>query len=335
MDLDVFVAAHHAEWSRLDDLVRRRKRLSGIEVDELVTLYQRTATHLSQVQASAPDPALVGRLTTLVARARSAVTSPRRASWQDTAQFFTMRFPAALYRSRYWWVTTGVVATLVACLIGWWVAEHPDVQSAIGAPAELREMTRPGGEYETYYSSSPASSFAAQVWTNNAQVAALCLIFGVLLGVPVVWVLLLNAANLGIGLGLMASVGRLDVFLGLVLPHGLLELTAVFVAAGTGLRLGWTVVDPGPRARRVALAQEGRAAIGMAVGLAAVLLVSGVIEGFVTPSGLPTWTRISIGLAAEALFLLYVFVLGRRAALAGHTGDVEAADRQAEQPIAS
>ncbi|CAM5682112.1 hypothetical protein SHIRM173S_08007 [Streptomyces hirsutus] len=105
--------------------------------------------------------------------------------------------------------------------------------------------------------------------------------------------------NLGVGFGLMASVGRLDTFLGLVLPHGLLELTAVFVAAGTGLRLGWTLIDPGPRPRRRALAEEGRAALAMAIGLALVLFVSGAIEGFVTPSGLPTWARITIGVVAE------------------------------------
>ncbi|GAB3661322.1 stage II sporulation protein M [Streptomyces sparsus] len=335
MDLDVFVSAHRGQWERLEELLRRRRRLSGAEVDELVALYQLTATHLSQVQSSAPDPALVGRLTTLVARARSAVTSPRRSSWRDAAHFFTAGFPAAVYRTRHWWAPTAVLSILLAAVIGWWIAAHPEVQSAIGAPQDLREMTRPGGDYETYYSSNPAASFAAQVWTNNAQAVAICLIFGALLGIPVLWVLLLNMANLGVGIGLMASAGRLDVFLGLVLPHGLLELTAVFVAAGTGLRLGWTVIDPGRRSRRAALAQEGRAAIGMAIGLAVVLFVSGVIEGFVTPSGLPTWARVSIGVAAEAAFLGYVYVLGRRAVLAGETGDIDAADRPAEVPVAA
>ncbi|MBB1261319.1 stage II sporulation protein M [Streptomyces alkaliterrae] len=334
MDLDVFIAAHAAEWDRLEQLLSRRRRLAGQEVDELVSLYQRAATHLSRVQSAAPDPALVARLTTLVARARSAVTGPRRAGWQDLGAFFLVGFPAAVYRTRHWWVPTALVCTALAGLIGWWVAAHPDVQSAIGAPAEIREMTRPGGQYEAYYSSSPAASFAAQVWTNNAQVAAISLVFGVFLGIPVLWVLLLNTANLGVALGLMASAGRLDVFLGLVLPHGLLELTAVFVAAGTGLRLGWTVVDPGPRTRRAALAEEGRTAIGMALGLAVVLLVSGVIEGFVTPSGLPTWGRVGIGLLAEALFLTYVLVLGRRAVREGATGDVAAGDRTAAVPTA-
>ncbi|WP_309050860.1 stage II sporulation protein M [Streptomyces sp.] len=335
MDIDVYVTAHRAEWERLDHLLRQGGRLTGAEADELVALYQRTATHLSIIRSSTPDPQLTARLTQLVARARAAVTGTRRASWQDAARFLTSGFPAAVYRSRHWWIPTAVLSTLLAVLIGWWIAAHPEVQASIGAPADLREMTRPGGQYETYYSSHPAASFAAQVWTNNAQAAALCLVLGAFLGLPVLAILFLNMLNVGIAIGLMSSAGRLDVFLGLILPHGLLELTAVFVAAGTGLRLGWTLIEPGPTTRRAALASQGRAALGMAVGLALVLFVSGLIEGFVTPSDLPTWARITIGVAAELAFLLYVYVLGGRAARAGDTGDLATPDRSAEQPTAA
>jgi uncharacterized membrane protein SpoIIM required for sporulation len=334
MDLDVFVSTHRAEWDRLDALLGRR-RLTGAEADELVLLYQRTATHLSLIQSNAPDPQLTGRLSQLVARARSAVTGTRRASWRDVTRFLAHGFPSAVYRSRRWWVPTALLSTVVGIILGWWIGTHPEVQASIAAPGHLRELTRPGGEYETYYSSHPAAAFAAQVWTNNAWAAAQCLILGVFLGLPVLWILFQNMLNLGVGLGLMSSAGRLDTFLGLILPHGLLELTAVFVAAGTGLRLGWTVIDPGPRSRRTALAEEGRSAIGMAIGLALVLFVSGAIEGFVTPSGLPTWARIGIGVLAELAFLTYVFVLGGRAARAGETGDVEAAERSATVPTAA
>ncbi|RDG36134.1 stage II sporulation protein M [Streptomyces corynorhini] len=335
MDLDVFVTAHRAEWDRLDHLLRRGRRLTGAEADELVALYQRTATHLSLIQSSAPDPMLIARLTQLVARARATVTGARRAGWRDAARFLTEGFPAAVYRSRRWWIPTALLSTALAVVIGWWISAHPEVQSAIAAPEELRQMTRPGGEYETYYSSHPAASFAAQVWTNNAQAAAMCLVLGAFLCVPVIWILFLNMLNLGVGIGLMSAAGRLDTFLGLILPHGLLELTAVFVAAGTGLRLGWTLIDPGPHSRRTALAQQGRAALGMALGLALVLFVSGLIEGFVTPSGLPTWARIAIGIGAELAFLAYVYILGGRAARAGETGDVETTDRSAELPVAA
>ncbi|WP_329457578.1 stage II sporulation protein M [Streptomyces sp. NBC_01497] len=335
MDLDVFVTAHRAEWERLDLLLRRGRRLTGAEADELVALYQRAATHLSLIQSSAPDPMLTARLTQLVARARATVTGVRRASWRDAVHFLTEGFPAAVYRARHWWVPTALVSVLLTVVMGWWIAHHPDVQAAIGAPSELRQMTRPGGEYETYYSSHPEASFAAQVWTNNAEAAGLCLVLGAFLCLPVVWILFTNVLNLAVGAGLMTSAGRLDTFLALVLPHGLLELTAVFVAAGTGLRLGWTVVDPGPLPRRTALAQQGRAALGMAVGLALVLFVSGSIEGFVTPSGLPTWARVSIGVLVELAFLTYVYVLGGRAARAGETGDVEMTGRSAELPVAA
>jgi uncharacterized membrane protein SpoIIM required for sporulation len=325
MDVDVFVAAHQAEWDRLTELVRRGTRLRGPEADELVTLYQRAATQLSVIRATAPDPVLVGRLSSLVARARAAVTGAPGSTWREVGAFFTRQLPAAIYLSRRWWGWTAAVFLLTGGVIAAWVAANPEVQATIAAPEEIRAMTRPGGEFETYYSSSPAASFAAQVWTNNAWLAAGALVLGVLLGVPVVLILAGNAANIGVSAGLMVAAGRGDVFLGLITPHGLLELTAVFVAAGTGLRVGWTVVDPGPHTRGEALARQGRTVVAIALGLVCVLLVSGVIEAYVTPSGLPTSARIGIGVLAEIAFLAYVFVLGRRAALAGATGDVDAA----------
>jgi hypothetical protein len=126
-----------------------------------------------------------------------------------------------------------------------------------------------------------------------------------------------------------------DVFFGLITPHGLLELTAVFVASAAGLRLGWSWIAPGPRTRMQALAQTGRATIGMAIGLAVMLLISGMIEAFVTPSPLPTAVRVGLGVLAEAGFLVYVWTLGRRAVKAGEYGDIEAADREATAPVSA
>jgi uncharacterized membrane protein SpoIIM required for sporulation len=321
VDVDAYVAAHRGEWQRLERLVRRR-RLTGDEVDELVALYQRTTTHLSVIRSASPDPALVGRLTSLVARGRSAVTGGSSPAWRDAARFFAVTYPAALYRSSRWWVASGVAFCLVGLVVGVWVARNPDVQATIAAPEQIRQLVE--HDFEDYYSSAPAGSFAAKVATNNAWVTALSLALGVFL-VPVLWILWQNALNVGIAGGLMAGAGRLDLFFGLILPHGLLELTCVFVAAGAGLRLGWSWIDPGPRTRSQALVQEGQAAGALAIGLAATLLVSGVLEAFVTPSPLPTWARVGIGALVWLAFLVYVFVLGRRAALGGSLGDVEGA----------
>jgi uncharacterized membrane protein SpoIIM required for sporulation len=322
MDIDAYVGAHRGDWQRLEELLGRsggRSRRDGAEIDELVTLYQRVATHLSVVRSASPDPALVGRLSSLVARARSAVTGAHTPAWRDLARFFTVVYPAALYRSARWWGVVGVLFCLAGLAVGVWVASDPQVQATIAAPEQIRQLVE--RDFENYYSSAPAGSFAAQVATNNAWVSAMALALGVLI-LPVFWILWQNAVNVGIAGGLMASGGRLDLFFGLILPHGLLELTCVFVAAGAGLRLGWSWVDPGPRTRSRALAEEGQAAGALALGLAATLLVSGVIEAFVTPSGLPTWARVGIGLVAWLAFLTYVAVLGGRAVRAGETGDV-------------
>jgi uncharacterized membrane protein SpoIIM required for sporulation len=105
-------------------------------------------------------------------------------------------------------------------------------------------------------------------------------------------VLWFNIANLGVIGGFMVGAGRSDVFYGLLLPHGLLELTIIFVAAGAGLRLGWSWIAPGKRTRGEALAVEGRAVAALALGLAVWLLLSGLVEGFVTPSTLPAGARL-------------------------------------------
>lgn len=323
MDIDAFVAVHRPAWDRLEHLIRNRSSLTGEEVDELVDLYQRVATHLSIVRSGSSDLLLVGRLSALVARARSAVTGAHAPAWREFVRFFTVSFPVVAYRARWWWLITTLACVVVGWVIGAWVAGNPDVQAAIGSPEEITQLVE--HDFADYYSENPAASFASRVWINNAWVSAQVIIFSIFLGIPIPWVLFNNAANVGVSGGLMASRDKLDVFFGLITPHGLLELTAVFLAAAVGMRLGWTVIDPGPRRRLDALAEQGRAVVSVALGLVVVLFVSGLIEALVTPSGLPTWMRIAIGVIAWGAFLAYVIFFGRRAEKANETGDVERA----------
>jgi uncharacterized membrane protein SpoIIM required for sporulation len=321
VDLDAYVHAHADEWRRLEELTRRR-RLTGDESDEFVERYQQVATHLSVVRTSAPDASLVSYLSSILAKARTRSSGVRTTSWRGVATFFTERFPAALYRLRYWWLGTLAASVLVTGVMIWWLLGHPDVEQSLLTPAEVDQLVN--NDFENYYSENAASHFALQVWVNNAWVSALCLALGIL-GAPVVYLLYNNVANLAIIGSIMIRHDHGAHFWGLLLPHGLLELTAVFVAGGVGLRLFWSWIEPGGLTRTQSIAREGRTAGTVALGLVAVLMVSGAIEGFVTPSGLPTEARVGIGVLAELCFLAYVFGLGRSAYLRGHTGDVDAA----------
>ncbi|MFI9507631.1 stage II sporulation protein M [Nocardia sp. NPDC052566] len=313
MDVDAYSYAHRRSWDRLDQLAKRR-RLSGAEADELVMLYRRTSQQLARLQTHSPDPELIAGLSAVLARARGRIVGAKADTWREVGRFFTHRFPAAVYRAAPWWIAVAVVFLVVAAGLAIWVAEFDSAREVLGIRGNTDSLTRPGGKFETYYTEHPNSAFAAQVWTNNAWVSALALFTGVLI-LPAVSLLFGNALNLGVSAGLMADAGRLDAFFGYILPHGTLELTAVFVAGGAGLKLGWTLIDPGRLSRLEAVARQGRATATIALGLVVVLFVSGLLEGFVTPSALPAALRIGIGFAAEAAFLGYVFVIGRRAVL--------------------
>ena len=220
--------------------------------------------------------------------------------------------------------------TLVGTLFGALPGTGPTVTTFIAYALErkiARDPERFGKGAIEGVASPEASSHAK---TQVDFIPTMCL------GIPgdSVMALLLGALMIqGIAPGPQLISEHPDLFWGLILPHGLLELTAVFVAAGVGLRIGWAWIAPGPvMTRGRAVAQAARSAMMVALGLVVMLAVSGLIEAFVTPSGLPTAARIGVGALAELGFFSYVFIAGRRAYRAGEIGDVSAIDQVAELP---
>jgi len=322
MDIDRFVATHQPLWDRLGVLSRRAGsglgKLHAAEIDELVRLYQRTSTHLSYARTYYRDPALIARLTGLVATAGAVVYGTRPRSLRSVGRFFTTTFPAATWHYRRFVVVSAILFFGPMFAVTAWLANSPRAVDAVG-PAALREAYLED-DFEAYYSSRPATEFAAQVTTNNIQVGFLAFASGVLFCVPTAALLAFNGANVGLAGGLFTAAGQAGKFYGLILPHGFLELTAVVVAGASGLALGWALIDPGDRSRKDALGEEGRRAVVMVLGLVLTFVVAGLIEGFVTGSPMPTWVRVGIGALVEVAFVLYVVVLGRAAAAAGFTG---------------
>jgi uncharacterized membrane protein SpoIIM required for sporulation len=319
VDIDSFSAVREERWAQLNRLSKKR-RLTGAEADELTRLYQSTAGDLSAVRSAAPEPSLISRLSVLLSQARVWLTGAHGSATGDFARFFVRTLPAAMYRVRWWGVTVALAVLVAGFISGWWTLNHEESLNLIGDAATRAEIANES--FASYYTDYSNSSFTAQVWTNNAWLALQCIAFGITGFFPLV--LMYNTAlQLGIAGAIMAEANALDVFFSLIIPHGLLELSAVFVAAGAGLRLFWVMLVPGARARGAALAQEGRTTFAVGIGLAIALFASGLIEGFVTPSSMPWWLKIVIGIIACAAFWAYVFVAGRAATAEGATGDVD------------
>lgn len=322
MDIDRYIASHELAWQRLDDLTAKARRgvrrLDPGELEELVTLYQRTSAHLSYVRTNYDNPALTSRLTRLVAGASGVIYGKRARTVRAIGHFFTATFPAAVWDARRFVLVSALLTFVPAAAMGVWIA-NSDAALEATAPPALREAYV-NEDFESYYSSAPAAQFATEVTVNNIQVSILAFAAGIALCVGAAYILMFNGANVGVAAGLFAAVGEQPKFWGLILPHGLLELTAVVIAGAAGLRLGWAIIAPGDRRRSEALADAGRRAVVIVMGLVAAFITAGTIEGFVTGSSLPTAVRVGIGVAVEAAFVTYLVVQGRAAAARGITG---------------
>jgi len=328
VDLDAFSAAHRDQWERLDVLVGRG-HLSGAETDELVVLYRTCARHLSRVRSAAPDPQLIAELSSRVAAARGRLTGTREVRSHSVRRFVLQSVPAALYRIRWWTCGVMVVEIALALVVGMWTLRSPEAMAALGSPEKLDAYAHEA--FESYYSTYSAPDFAAAVWTNNARIAAICVAGGITGFLPL-YMLYQNAVVVGRAGAIMTDHDMLSVFLSLISPHGLLELTCIFIAGAAGLKLFWTMLVPGRRSRAAALAAEGRALITVAVGLTAALAVAGLIEAFVTPAPIAWPVKITIGAGALALLWAYTLILGRSAVAVGATGDLEEDEAGYVQP---
>jgi uncharacterized membrane protein SpoIIM required for sporulation len=330
MDLDAYAAAHRDEWERLAALGRRR-RFTGAEADELIDLYQSGATQLSLIRSQAGSTPQGDRLSVLLSAARLRFTGAGANLLSQLPRFFGVQLPAALYRLRWLTLAVAVVTAIVGGLYAAWTLSDPQVLANFGTDAQLKQVVN--HSFTDYYSANPAASFTGQVWTNNAWIAAQCIAFGILgLYVPVV--ILQNAQNIGVTGAIMFAYDKGDVFFLYIAPHGMLELTSIFVAAAAGLRIFWSWVAPGARTRGQALAEDGRALFTVVIGLAMSLLVSGLIEGFVTPAPWPWPVKIGTGALALAAFLVYMLVVGRRAVRLGASGDLDEFEAGARRIVA-
>lgn len=318
MDSDAFLAVHRPQWDRLQELTRSRT-LDADGIDELLALYQETSTHLSTIRSTNPDPALISRLSLLVHRARLRITGARTPLWKHARTFFWEDLPAALYGARWAVALATGIFLLTAVVTGLYVGLDATARELVIPEAQQRMLVQ--RDFVAYYFQGEASGFAAQVWTNNAWITVQAVVFGVT-GVWPVLMLVQNGLNVGLSAGVMGAHGGLGTFFVYLLPHGLLEITAVLVGAGAGLRTFWAWVRPGPVPRRWALSRSARALVTVAIGLVPVLLVAGFLEGFVTPSSLPPAVRIALGAAAWLAFLGFMLGRGRQAHRAGITGDL-------------
>lgn len=319
MDIDALKASHMRHWNRFHQLAHSR-RLTGPEIDELSVLYRQVTADLAKVRSQNPDQDVISYLSGELLHARARLTGTAGASLWAISRWFRHDLPAALYRIRYVTIAIMLIFIAMTALQTWWILRDPAALSMLGSPEQLKNYATT--EFSSYYSQDTNASFMSYVWTNNAFIA-LRVVAGGITGFYPILTLWGNAQNLGISAAVVIHYAGPAHFFSFILPHGIPELTAIWISTAAGLRLFWAWLVPGRKTRGQALGEAGRSMITVGLGMVILLFLCGAIEGFVTPSDLPLWLKITCGVTLTAGVWIYTFVAGGRAYRAGVSGDLD------------
>jgi len=304
--LKTFLESRLGKWKRLEELTARvsrlrLKNLSGEEVREFGQLYRRTAADLAIAREEVNDRRLVNYLNYLVGRAHGAIYRSESSGFGVFVSFFRYDFPS-VFRTTFRYTLTAFLTFMlaavfasVACLLDEGFADRigPGLRQSIASHQNWTESVN---------NANPLASTSIQA--NNIQVTFFAFAGGVLAGIGSLWVLAQNGLLLGMVMTLCFRYRfwEIPVFIS---AHGAIELTAIFIAGGAGLLIGKALLMPGDLRRIDALVENGRLAIKLILGCIPMLLIAGLIEGFISPAHIPAAFKFSVSAMSAVVMAMY------------------------------
>lgn len=312
MSFNRFIDTRKNTWQRLEDLLAlldstKLRRLNREEVRELGRIYRRTASDLAIARAESRDPRLINYLNSLVIRAHGRIYRADPQGEKRLRGFFSQEFPQT-FRRRWRYTATSFGVFLIFGIIGFLGSHYdPEFSEIVGVPPAFRELYI---ETKTHWweSLNEANQIGAtSILTHNIQVTIYTFAFGALFGLGTLFFLAYNGANIAAVLALTYRSGFGNDLLTFMVAHGVIELSCIFMAGGAGLLIGTAMVFPGDLSRADALKTRGKDAVRLMMGVAVLLIIAGIIEGFISPA--PITPAFKVGTAVLTGVALYTYLL--------------------------
>jgi uncharacterized membrane protein SpoIIM required for sporulation len=311
-----FINERKNNWQRLEDLLSliegvSLRGLSRAEVREFGELYRRAATDLAIARAETRDPKLINYLNSLVIRAHGKIYRTESQSFGLILNFFGKDLPQTFRRNANYFLlafaifTSFAVASFLLCYYNGSFADELGLHRIRSAAQNdfrwwqnLNDMNQIG---------------ASLILTNNIQVSFLAFALGVLFGVGTFYILGYNGLFIGGTLGVCykENPAFANELINFMIGHGVLELSCIFMAGGAGMMIGYTLVNPGDLTRSQALKKKGLEASRIVIGCAVLLVVAGVIEGFLSPAALPASVKWGTGILTGIALFSYLLLVAR------------------------
>lgn len=322
-DVNRFLAERRPEWDALETLLARveSKGLGSLGIDgarRFGKLYRSVSSDLIRARTELVDASVTDYLNDLVARSYAHIHAGSGQRGRHILRFFLEGYPR-LVREEWKAITISALLLLSGAVVGATaVALDPDAlgvlipeQHQAWTPEERIARDTEHGSH----SGENAAAFSSFLFTHNIQVSFLVFTLGITFGVGTVSTLFYNGVPLGALAMQYHQAGQDLFFWAWILPHGIPELTSIFVAGGAGLVIARGLLLPGRRRRRDALVHEARRASRLVVGTMPVLIGAGLIEGSISQLHepiVPYWLKLLFALLVGAGLYAWLFLAGRR-----------------------
>jgi uncharacterized membrane protein SpoIIM required for sporulation len=317
MNAKQFYLSRLADWQQLTKLLdksQQMNQLSPAEVQQMGLLYRSVTSDLALAQREFPGHQVTTFLNQLVARGHATIYQGEPLAMSRLKHYLLVGLPATFRESLPFMITAALLLIVPAVIAGFLTNWQPDASTWL-LPANVQEL-RPLIEDQELWTNIPVEErpyVSAFLMTNNIRVSFMAFGGGITAGLFSLYILIFNGLLLGGITGLTAHYGVGFELWTFVIGHGVIELSAIFIAGGSGLMLGWAIIQPGLLKRGDALMLAGRKAVKLIIGCVPILILAGLIEGFISPNeNIPWPVKWGVGIVTGILLYSYLLLAGRR-----------------------
>ncbi|ADU32467.1 stage II sporulation protein M [Evansella cellulosilytica] len=310
MNVKQFVQQHREDWKELEQMIttlhKKRKRVTGDHIERFHQLYQKTTQHLSYSQTYFKDEEVTEYLNGLVSKSHNLLYKDQLTSVKQIHYFFTQKF-IRLLTEQWKFVIAAMILFTLGGLGSFFAVLSDPLHLYTVLPAEIAQGVDPeqlGANHDTI----DPSLMSASIMTNNIQVAILAFAGGITFGLLTVYILIYNGIIVGALAALFWHYGMTYEFWAYIVPHGMIELAAIFIAGGAGLLMGYKLFVPGNYSRSYQLKVQAKRSVQLLIGTIPIFIIAGLIEGFITPASISLEAKYLVAILTVIGLLLYVAI---------------------------
>jgi uncharacterized membrane protein SpoIIM required for sporulation len=304
-----WIEKRRLHWNRLEQLVASSGRgsvssLSPGDLQELALLYRQIASDLASVREDPTSSNLALYLNQLLSRAHNLIYMGKKSQRRGVYHFYRNVYPA-IFRRTFADTSAAFLLFLFAALAGALLTiSDPAFSRSLLGPAMMEHIDQRKMWTDSVVAIKPVAS--SGIMTNNITVSLTTFALGITAGLGTAYMLIFNGILIGtVGAACWQAGMSLSLW-SFVAPHGVLELPAIFIAGGAGFRIARGLLFPGILPRGESLIREGRMGMKLFFGAFPMLVIAGMIEGFLSPSTLPASLKFLVAAALFTLLALYL-----------------------------